>query len=228
MILGIIPARAGSTGVPDKNLVSGPLFQGRPLVTWAVHEALMSKHLDAIVVSTNDPATATELGKIPRVQIHRRQDSLSGPDSPTEETIAAVLQNYEPDIIVLLQLTSPTRMAEDIDQAITDFKAEGYDSMVSVVADHGFTWYDADGQAVPNYKPSDRPMRQKQQMWKENGSIYIFTHELWKREHCRLGGWIGLFKTQRHHAIEIDEPMDIVLAETMLAYGRREMYGVRG
>jgi CMP-N-acetylneuraminic acid synthetase len=227
MILGIIPARAGSLSIPDKNLITGPLFMGRSLVTWAVHEALMSKHLDAIVVSTNDPATATELEKIPRVQIHRRDDRISGPDSPTEDTIAAVLQNYEPDIIVLLQLTSPTRMAEDIDKAIEEFQAGDFDSMVSVVPEHGFTWYESDRKAVPNYKPSERPMRQKQQVWKENGSIYIFTHDLWEREHCRIGGWIGLFKMARHHGIEIDEPLDLALAETMLAYGKRQMYGVR-
>ena len=228
MILGIIPARAGSTGVPNKNLVNGPLFHGRPLVTWAVHEALMSKHLDSLVVSTNDVATARELGDMPRVQIHRRDDRISGPDSPTEATLAAVIAQYPADEYMLLQLTSPTRMAEDIDAAIGYFHYQRWDSMVSVVPDYGFTWHEGTDTAVGNYEPKNRSMRQEQHMWKENGAIYMFTHELWEREHCRLGGTIGLFKMQRHHAIEVDEPMDLVLAEAALAFHRRKMYEVRG
>jgi len=54
-ILGLIPARGGSKGLPRKNIRS---LLGKPLIAWTIEQALASKHLDRVVVSTDDEEIA--------------------------------------------------------------------------------------------------------------------------------------------------------------------------
>ncbi len=229
MILGLIPARAGSTGIPNKNLWNGPKWRtGRVLLEQTMFEADKST-LDKVIVSTSDDKTLRWLKTGHKLaEGHRRDDAISGPDSPTEDTIAAVMDIYNPDICVLLQLTSPLRTAKHIDEAIELLQERQVDSVVSVSPFHGFTWREVGDTAVGSYDPRHRPMRQKQEMWKENGAIYVFTRNLWETSRTRVGGKVALYHMDAANGIEIDSPMDLALAETAASFVEGDVPGVRG
>lgn len=225
MILGIIPARAGSTGIKDKNLVSGPRLQGKPLLMYTVEAAVHSKRLDKVAVSSNDLDTLSSMP--PKVLAHRREDAISGSDSPTEALLEVAMKIWKPDICVLLQLTSPLRTAEDIDAAIDLLEHDNADSVVSVAPEYGFRWHEGVDGAHSDYDPIHRPMRQKQQLWKENGAIYAFTRNWWEQNHVRCGGKVSLYKMERATGIEIDEPLDLALVSATLAHDKRHLSKVR-
>ena len=104
-ILGLIPARAGSKGIPNKNMV---LFNGKPLIHWTITAAQNSNYIDEISVSTDDPIIqnyAREKGCNADVlrPTHLATDSASSID-----VIKEVLERHDNfDYLLLLQPTSP-------------------------------------------------------------------------------------------------------------------------
>lgn len=136
-ILGLIPARGGSKAIPHKNIAP---VAGRPLLAYTCDAALVSQRLTRVVLSTDDPAIA-EVGRRYGAEVpFLRPASLAQDDIP----MLSVLQNalrvlqeiegYQPEVVVLLQPTSPLRGAEHIDAAVDLLLATGADTVVSVVA----------------------------------------------------------------------------------------------
>jgi CMP-N,N'-diacetyllegionaminic acid synthase len=116
-VLGLVPARAGSQGLPGKNTRE---LAGRPMVAWTLQACRESTVLDQVVVSTDDEAVAsiaTDLGFAPSF---RRPAALSGPTASVIDAIEHALKQIEGrwDYVVLLQPTSPLRMGADIDGAV--------------------------------------------------------------------------------------------------------------
>lgn len=114
--LGLIPARAGSERLKDKN--TRP-FAGRPLIDWTLDAALGSGLLEAVAVTTDDPAVAA-LASVRGVRVIDRPAELAGSDASIHDAIAHALSvaGHDWDYLVLLQPTSPLRTAADIDGAL--------------------------------------------------------------------------------------------------------------
>lgn len=130
-LLGIIPARGGSKGVPRKNI---KLLAGKPLIAWTIEEAKKSKYLDRLILSSEDPeiiATAKTWGcEAPFVRPARlAQDDTPGME-PVIHAVNQIGGHY--DYIVLLQPTSPLRTAEDIDCCIRCCLEEEAPACISV------------------------------------------------------------------------------------------------
>lgn len=129
-VLGVIPARGGSRRVPRKNLRS---VGGRPLIAWTIEEAKKSRHIDRLILSSEDDeiiAVAKEWGcEVP----FKRPAELATDEA---EGMGPVLHavNALPgfDIIVILQPTSPLRTAEDIDTCIEQCVRTDVPCVVSV------------------------------------------------------------------------------------------------
>ena len=119
-ILGLIPARGGSKGLPRKNIK--PL-SGKPLIAWTIEQALASKYLDRVVVSTDDKEIA-EISKKYGAEIpFIRPKELARDDSTTSDVILHALNWFEStgkkyDYLALLESTSPLREKNDIDKCI--------------------------------------------------------------------------------------------------------------
>jgi len=132
-ILAIIPARGGSKGLPRKNIKN---LAGKPLIAWTIESALKSRYLDRVIVSTEDK----EIAKIARrygAEVIERPKKLATDKAETIKVIFHVLrslkkENYTPEIIILLQPTSPLRSMNDVDKAIEYFLKNGCESVVSV------------------------------------------------------------------------------------------------
>lgn len=116
--LAIIPARAGSTRLPGKNVRP---MAGKPMVAWTLEAALAARSLDRIVVSTDDPAVAAVAAKMGLAPPFMRPAGLSGPDASVMDAIAHALTalGEDWDHVVLLQPTSPLRTAQDVDRVVT-------------------------------------------------------------------------------------------------------------
>jgi len=221
-IMAIIPARGGSKSIPRKNLA---ILDGVTLLQRTVSDARLSHSIWSVIVSTDDDEIAEKAG-LYGAGVVRRPPELSTDFSPSEEALVQVLNNIEehPDIVVMLQCTSPFRAPDDIDNAIRMVVRGGYDSVLSCVPQNQFVWNDhGRGAWSVNYDPvaGQRPMRQSVKSYVENGSIYVFRR--WVLEHygSRLGGKIGVYEMQsKWSAIEIDEPDDLELAQWVIETGR--------
>lgn len=119
-ILGLIPARGGSKGLPRKNIK--PLL-GKPLIAWTIEQALASKYIDKVIVSTEDEEIAEVSKKYGAKVPFMRPKELATDDSPTSDVILHALnwfqkkeENY--DYVVLLESTSPLRETNDIDECV--------------------------------------------------------------------------------------------------------------
>lgn len=133
-ILGLIPARGGSKGIPGKN---SKLLAGRPLLAHTVSAALQAKNLDAVVFSSEDDNLidiAKEYGaQVPFVRpAHLATDQASSL-SVVQHALNFYKEQGKPyDAVCLLQVTTPFRTSQEIDKAISVFKAEQTDALVSV------------------------------------------------------------------------------------------------
>ncbi len=134
-ILGIIPARGGSKGVPGKNI---KLLGDLPLIAYTIKQALESHLLSRIIVSTDDINIANVAKKMGLEVPFIRPDELA---MDTTSSIAVVQHavnflEFEGDFfdaVCLLQPTSPFREKGFIDRAITVFIEKQSDALVSVL-----------------------------------------------------------------------------------------------
>lgn len=213
-VVAIIPARGGSKGIVGKNLAR---VGGRSLVARSIDHARASRQIDAVYVTTDDVAIA-EAARRAGAEVIDRPAEISGDTASTESALEHALATLEaaghsPEIVVLLQCTSPFRAPGQLDAALAQFEASGCDSMLSVVPFHYFVWTkapDGAGFRPLTYDPQARPRRQEiEQTYCETGSFYIFRREVLADTASRLGGRIEAFVVPAGDALEIDDPADL-------------------
>ena len=141
-ILAIIPARGASKGIPRKNL---KLLNDKPLINHTIQAALESKYVTRSIVSTEDKEIM-KISKSLNVEVLKRPKELAEDNSPLEPVMHHVLdhlkqkENYMPDLIILLQATSPLRNAKHIDESIVELKRKKLDSILSVSESKALVW----------------------------------------------------------------------------------------
>ena len=135
-VLGIIPARSGSKGLPKKNIL--PLA-GKPLIAWSIEAAKKSKNIDQFIVSTDSDKIA-EVAKSYKCQVpFKRPKNLALDNTTSFDVIEHAIHHFQKnsinfDYVILLEPTSPIRTSEDIDKAISILhnKRDLADSIVGV------------------------------------------------------------------------------------------------
>lgn len=215
-ITAFIPARGGSKGIPGKNIKT---FAGKPLIVHSIEYALNCSQIDEVVVSTNDDKIA-KIARKTGAGIVKRPSELSTNKATTESAIHHFFNkfNKKPDIIVLLQPTSPYRPKGSLEKAITHFTENGFDSLLSITPTHRFYWRVKEDQtAFAEYNYLNRPRRQDMKLddirYVENGSLYIFTRKHFDKTGNRLGGKIGYVEWPEEYSLEIDTPLDFNMVE---------------
>ena len=224
-VIAIIPARGGSKGIARKNVRQ---LAGKPLISHTLLQAKQTPGLDRVIVSTDDP----EIGAISKklgVEVIWRPKEISGDTATSESALVHVLEhlrdteNYEPELVVFLQATSPLRQEQDIQKAMETLATDQADSLFSASPVHGFIWRSVAETLTPvNYDPSQRKRRQDlvETIWEENGSIYIFKPWVLRKYNSRLGGKIAVYPMDKLDSFQVDEPDDLRLIETIIA-GRK-------
>lgn len=216
----IIPARGGSKGVPRKNVMP---FLGVPLVVHSIRHGLGSAAVSRVIVSTDDAEIAAVSRGAGAAVVSRPAD-ISGDAAASEPALLHTLEvlkkqeQYEPELVVFLQATSPIRDSSDLDRAVAQLRREGADSLVSVCASHDFLWTrDAQGRGIAsNYNPRARPRRQDMApQFRENGSLYVFKAAGFCEQKCRLFGTVSLFEQEASKGFQIDSAEDFRIAEAI-------------
>lgn len=135
-ILGLIPARGGSKGLPRKNIL--PLF-GKPVIGWTIEQALASRCLNRVVVSTDDEEIAEISKKYGAEVPFMRPKKFATDEAKTIDVIFHTLDFFNKsgikfDYLAVLEPTSPLRDKSDIDKSIKLLinKEDGADSLISV------------------------------------------------------------------------------------------------
>ena len=174
-VLGLIPARGGSKGLPRKNL---RLIAGKPLISWTIEAALKSTIIDKVLVSTEDEEIADVSRKDGADVPFMRPKQLSQDESLRNEVIAHVLNKITGfDYVILLQPTSPLRTAENIDHAFQQFIESNAKSCVSVTEQHpGPEWIFKINKKKRIYTHEKFVLQNRPDLPKYytlNGSIYI-------------------------------------------------------
>ncbi len=217
-IVCLIPARGGSKGVPAKNI---KLFAGKPLIIHTIHHALGTPQVQQVYVSTDDEKIA-RISENAGARIIHRPAELAGDLATTESAIRHFLDTLEslgdpPDIIVLMQATSPYRPENSLKNALDHFIQGKFDSLVTISPTHHFFWHLNGDIAVAEYDFMNRPMRQEMKpediRYVENGSYYIFTTSHFRKSGNRLGGRIGYMILPEIYGHQIDTETDFALIE---------------
>lgn len=180
-MIAIIPARGGSKGLPGKNV--RPL-NGKPLIAYAIEAALKAKHIDRVIISTDDE-------EIARVAVEYGAELPFMRPSKLASDTAMAIDNYiytigrleeeggKPiDDFVVLQPTSPLRIAEDIDGAIDLFEQKKADSVISYCQEaHPITWHkylDEEGRFVDIFDANIKNRQENRVSYYPNGAVYVF------------------------------------------------------
>ena len=221
-IIAIIPARGGSKGIPRKNIKK---LGSKPLIAYTIEEALKSKCLDHVFVSTEDPEIAN-ISKEYGAQVIDRPASLA---KDTSKTVNAVLHAIEylerdgihPHTVVLLQPTSPLRDVEDIDAAVNLFLDNECDSVISVCEpDHSPFWcFTMSGKylkPILDKKFDDTRRQDLPRVVTPNGAIYISSPETIRRYKGFYGDRIIPYCMPPERSIDIDTPLDFTIAEVLI------------
>ncbi|MBU1147544.1 MAG: acylneuraminate cytidylyltransferase family protein [Candidatus Omnitrophica bacterium] len=205
MILGIIPARGGSKGIPRKNI---KMIAGKPLIAWTIDAAKASKKMDRFVVSTED----SEIAKISKkcgAEVIDRPIELATDEATTLSALQHALSKIEADAIVLLQPTSPVRGAGMIDTCIKRFQDTCADSLAT-----GFIC------KFMEYGTYTQRRQDLKGFFYDDGNIYVIKSELIK-DGKLIGKKAECVKTTREQNVEIDDEFDFWMAEQILfKYGK--------
>lgn len=219
--LAIIPARGGSKGIPKKNI---RIVGSKPLITHTIEHALKSCVINRTVVSTDDKEIA-DISKQYGAEIVWRPPEISGDKASSESALIHVLdylkkkENYEPALVVFLQVTSPLRKPTHINGAVKKLVEQKADSCFSACPEHFTGRWQIDKNGIArslNYEVSKRPMRQEYPIeYLENGSIYVFKPWVVRKTGNRLGGRIVIYPMNPIDSLQIDTVEDLKLIEQL-------------
>ena len=225
-ILGLVPARGGSKGIPKKNLFP---IMAKPLLQYTFEAAKESAFLDNVMLSSEDEEIQ-HFAQLHSIDIRYSRPLILASD--TASTIDVVLDALSwleragetPDILVLLQPTSPLRSSEDIDRAIQAFIEQDMNSMVGVhkMVEHPYKSMHLNQDGCWNYlaKPDKKSHRRQDyddSYFTINGAIYIVKPDWFKKNQALVvENETELFEMSPIAGIDVDELVDIFRVEAYL------------
>lgn len=223
--LAIIPARSGSKGLKDKNIID---VCGRPLMDYTIRAALQSTCFDVVMVSTNSNKYARIARSCGADVPFMRSESMSCDTAGTWDAVREVLLNYGDigekfDYVAVLQPTSPLRSAEDIQGCFAMLKETNIHNVVTVTETaHPVQWCFplAASRSLDEYAKSPCSLMRRQDLekhYQENGAIYLVDadkiteprYNLYQ-DHCFA------YIMPRERSIDIDEEIDLIILRAIM------------
>lgn len=224
-VLGVIPARCGSKGIPRKNIKD---LAGKPLIYYTIKAALSSRSLNRTLVSTDSSEIADIAEAYGAEVLFLRPAELAQDDTPRLPVVRHAVryleqtEGYKADIIVTLQPTSPLRRSEHIDAAVEMLASTEADSVVSVCkAEHSPYWMRRvveGGRLIPILPESEQYTRRQDLpvAYRINGAVYAETYSAVFDETKRAKTDIRALVMEKQDSIDIDEESDFRVAEMQL------------
>ena len=208
-IAGVILARGGSKGIPNKNIIK---INGKPLIQYSI-DALIQSNCGPIFVSTNDRQIAN-VSKSLGANIINRPDDLATDISTSESALLHAVNFIDADIIIFVQPTSPLIEVKYINEGLE--KLNKYDSVFSVFEDHWLPSWTEEITPI-DWDINNRPRRQdKKTKLIENGAFYINHSSNILKDNNRLSGNIGCSVMNDKTYFEIDSEDDWKIIESII------------
>ena len=217
-ILGIIPARSGSKGIPRKNI---KLLGGKPLIQYTIESAQNAQNITDLVVSTDDIEIADVSKTLNAIVPGLRPAKLATDKSPSIDTVLYTLKlmmqrGYSYDAVCLLQPTTPFRSKRIIDYAIEKFIRKGADSLVSVLpVPHEYNphWvFEASNEDLLSISTGDKeliPRRQElPQTFFRDGSIYLTDTNVLLQQKSLYGNRLAYIQSDNNNYVNLDTMKD--------------------
>lgn len=220
--IAIIPARSGSKGLKDKNIID---LCGKPLIAYSIEAALKTNLFDQVIVSTDSDIYA-KISRQYGADVLMRGEELSNDNSTTYMVLEDILKNKildTYDYFVLLQPTSPMRNAQHIIEAVEKFeqKFKRFDFLVSmkesehakvlvnpIDEDESLKFFDIN---FSNYR------RQGYKDYSPNGAIFIAKPDSYLKQKHFFGARSLSYIMQAKDSVDIDGPIDLLLAKILMS-----------
>ncbi len=209
-VISIVPIRAGSEGIPNKNLLE---VKGKPLFMHAVHQGLRTTN--KVIISTD--IDKKKLGTIPdKTILCRRPSLLAKSDTPMASVIKHLIieMNLIDSLLVLLQATSPLRSDKDILSAVQLYNESCFDMVMSVseLDNKVLKCGKIEGNKFSPLASSKFLFANRQtlpRVYSPNGAIYIFEAKTFVNSGGFPGENLGAFKMPEARSIDIDTLKDL-------------------
>ena len=203
-ILAVIPARAGSKGIPNKNI---RIIGGHPLIYYSIKNALSSSYITDVIIST-DSEHVRIIGKQMGVKVKWRDKSLCADTVTLDAVIAdAIPKNEQWDYIVTMQPTSPTLRVETLDMAIKYAIDKGLDTLISAINAPHLSWREKDGKKVPNY--TERLNRQYLPACYLETGAFVISKSSVVTPKTRIGQNVDIYEVPQDEAQDVDDFEDL-------------------
>jgi CMP-N,N'-diacetyllegionaminic acid synthase len=225
-VLGLIPARGGSKGVPRKNI---RLLCGKPLLEYTAQAALAARRLSRVILSTDDEEIAG-IGRQCGLDVpFLRPADLARDDTPTLPVVRHALgwiqnsgESY--DAVCLLQPTSPLRSPEDIDGCIDLLERTDADAVVTVLtvpAEHNPHWvyFQRKDGLLQLSTGESNPISRRQDLppaFHREGSVYVVRWEVVMEGDSLYGKRLAGYPVDPGRSVNIDSPEDWANAERLI------------
>ena len=204
-IVAVIPARAGSKGIPNKNI---RIVGQHPLIYYSINNALESEYITDIVVTT-DSVEVKIIAEQMGVNVKWRDERLCGDDVTLDAVVADAVEFAEAwDYIVTMQPTSPTLRVGTLDNAIKYAIENDYDTVISAVNRPHLSWGEKDGKKVPNY--TQRLNRQYLPPCYFETGAFVISKAGVVTESTRIGEKVDVFEVPEDEAQDVDNFDDLV------------------
>lgn len=223
--IAIIPARSGSKGLKDKNIID---LCGKPLIAYTIEAAIQSGEFDRVIVST-DSVHYAEIARQYGAEILMRGEALSNDKATTFIVLEDILKNRLSEFIdyfVLLQPTSPLRNATHIKEAVEKFESRfnDFDFLVSmkesehakvlvnpIDEDESLKYFDTD---FSNYR------RQGYKDYSPNGAIFMAKPDAYLERKHFFGERSLAYIMSAEYSVDIDGYLDLLVAKELVKRDR--------
>ena len=225
-ILGVIPARAGSKGIPNKNIID---IGDQPLIKYTIDAALGSTMITDCIVSTDSDDIASLAESLGSSAPFIRPKNLSDDKALSLPVIQHAVNFMEKkyairyDVVIMLQPTTPLRTSEDIDKSLTALMSEKLDSVISVVeveGNHPLRMKRIVNNRLVNYVDQGhedmRPRQELPKVYIRNGAIYATLRDVLIVGDSFVGENSYPYVMSKEKSINIDTISDLYLAQTYI------------
>lgn len=225
IVLGVVPARGGSKGVPAKNLRP---VEGRPLVARAVDCALRCALIDRLIVSTDSPEIAAVARDAGALVPFMRPPELAQDSTPMLPVLQHAVQQSESAFgqtvrcVVLVDPTAPLRTPGDIEKAFELFADSGCDAVVSGHEAHRNPYFNMvapKGDYVALASETSQAIGRRQDapvVYDLNTVVWIYSRKALMEEKARIPRKTKLYLVPRERAVDLDTESDFQLLEFLL------------
>lgn len=222
--LVVIPARAGSKGIPGKNW---KLLHGKPLIQYSIDAALACFQPSEICVSTDEPLLieiAERIGlRVPFIRPKELATDTAGSREVLLHALTFWEENYyTPDVLILLQPTSPFRAPKHILEGLKNYN-NGIDMVVGVKETKANPYYvlreeGTDGYLKPSKMGSFTRRQDCPKVYEINGAFYAINPARLKSAPISEFAKVVKYEMDERSSHDIDNPIDWIIAESLFNF----------